>query len=252
MNDEQRTVRLVQTWLESEAPGHVPAGLLDRINTTTRSSRPRPVWIARLEGHHMNVIEGGRRTASPRLGLVLAIIGLTLALLGAAAFVGSRQPTKTVVPNSSVSLPSGPPATSAQPGGKLTFRSIQPGDPVPEALIGTWYDAAGDEYAYYLRAGDPYCVKHWKTQQDCQVWYVEGMDGWQPNANIVTVVDGQLRYWSMGNDRCKDQASLATYTVSADALRPTVLPGQCFTGLASLVRVGSGGAPSAAPTLPPF
>ena len=200
----------------------------------------------------MNVIEGGRRTTSPRLVLVLAIIGLMLALLGAAAFIGSRQQQTKTVPNTSVSVPSGLPAASSQPGGSKGLRATQPGDPLPDTLIGTWYSPSTNEYAYYLRAGDPYCVQHWKTQQDCQVWYAEGMDGWQQNANIVTVADGQLRYWSIGNDRCKDQASLASYTVSADTLSPTVLPGQCFTGLPSFVRVGSGGAPSSAPTLPPF
>lgn len=251
MSDDQRTVRLVQTWLESEAPSQVPSGLIDRIGLTTRSSRPRPAWIARLEGHHMDVIEGGRGKTNPRLTLALAIIGITLALLAAVAFVGSRQATKTT-PDTSLTVPSGPPVASPS-GAAGRLRAIQPGDPLPDELIGAWYDAAGDEYAYYLRAGDPYCTGHWKTQQDCQVWFAEAMDGWQQHANIVTLAGGQLRYYSVGiDDRCKDKASLATYTVTAGTFTPTVLPGQCFISLAPLVRVGSAGAPSAAPTLPPY
>ena len=112
MTDEQRRVRLFETWLESEAPVATPAGLLDRIDTATRSARPRPAWVARLEGHHMDVIEGGRRSGVPRLGLVLAIIGLILAAVGVVAFIASQQPSIVVNPSPSPDASASPSLTA--------------------------------------------------------------------------------------------------------------------------------------------
>jgi hypothetical protein len=255
MTDDRRAARLLQTWLESEAPERVPTGLLERIDIVTRSARPRPSWVARLEGHHMDVIEGGRRSSLPRLGLVLAIIGLIIAAAGAAALIGSRSPNPITSPTASLAATvASQVATSPAPTATQRLRSTQPGDPVPDELIGVWYDQGGNEFAYYLRAGDPYCITVWHTQQDCLAWYAEGMGGFQRNADIVTIVDGQLRYYSIGLDQggCKDTASLATYERVGSELHLNVLPDQCFTHLASLTLVGSTGAPSAAPTLPPY
>ena len=86
MTENQRADRLFLTWLESEAPDQAPEELLDRIDSATRSARPRPAWVARLEGHHMEIIEGGRRSGAPSLGLIVAVVVIAIAAL-AGAFV---------------------------------------------------------------------------------------------------------------------------------------------------------------------
>jgi hypothetical protein len=92
MNDTMSTERLLAAWMEAEAPPRAPDGLRDDILTTTTGIRPRPVWLARLKGNHMNVIVGGRAGRSPyqRYVPILVALGLLLALLVGAAVVGSR------------------------------------------------------------------------------------------------------------------------------------------------------------------
>jgi len=109
MTDQRPADRLFLAWLESEAPTAAPLGLLDRIDTATRPVRPRPTWVARLEGHHMDVIEGGGRTAVPRLSLVVATIALLLGAVAVAVFIASQPRDGRVV------LPSQPPEVSASP-----------------------------------------------------------------------------------------------------------------------------------------
>lgn len=244
MSNEMRTVRVLQDWFDSEAPERPPSELLDQIASATRSVRPRPSWIARLEGHHMDVIEGGRRAGSPRMAVALVILALLIVAVGTLVFIGSsRQPPVVVTP-------SGPPAAvvSASPSASVgsPMRSIQPGDPIPDELIGTWSAYEFGEYAYYRRAGDPYCVDHWKTTQDCLTWY--GNNEFYRNGNIVTLVDGKLRFWPIGDDRCKGTANLVEYERVGDEIHLTVLPDQCFTDMSNLRPAG----PGSAPTLPPY
>ncbi|HET7494240.1 MAG TPA: hypothetical protein VFJ80_02255 [Candidatus Limnocylindrales bacterium] len=240
MTDEQRAARLFQTWLESEAPERAPAGLIDQITTATRSARPRPTWIARLEGHHVDVIQGGRRSSVPRLGLALAIIGLILAVAGAIAFVGSRQPDN-VRPQASAAAKAS--ASFVWPG-----IATQPGERVPSELIGAWDAYEFNEYTYFLPAGHRFCVDHWKTQQDCVIFATrEG--AFYRNADVVTMVDGKLRFWPIGDDRCVGKASLVTFQHTGDTVALTVEPNQCFTDMSSLRALSS---PDAAPSIPPY
>jgi hypothetical protein len=92
MNDIIGTERLLAAWMEAEAPPRAPAGLRDDILSATTGIRPRPAWLARLKGNHMNVIMGGRVGRSPyqRYVPILVALGLLLALLVGAAVVGSR------------------------------------------------------------------------------------------------------------------------------------------------------------------
>ena len=126
---DRRTARrppLPARWLESEAPERAPTGLIDQITTATRSARPRPTWIARLEGHHVDVIQGGRRSSVPRLGLALAVIGFILAVAGAIALVGSRQPD-TVRPQASIAADAVRPQASAAASFVWPGLATQPG-----------------------------------------------------------------------------------------------------------------------------
>jgi hypothetical protein len=72
----------------------------------------------------MDVIEGGRRTAVPRLSLVLAIIGLMVAAAAVVAIIASQQPSLVV-------NPSQPPEVSASPS--LTAEASLEPSPKPSA-----------------------------------------------------------------------------------------------------------------------
>jgi hypothetical protein len=253
MTTNNRAERLLQTWLESEAPQGVPEGLHDRIDTATRAVRPRPRWLARLEGHHMDVIEGGRRSTAPRLGLVLALIGLIVAGLAAAAFFGSR-PTNVIVPTTTAT----PSATTiasqtatATPRPSAVARIPEPGDPIPAELVGVWYVSPG-EYLHIQRGPDPYCQARYRVLQDCWVWWDDSQNGIQASADILTIVDGKLRVMSIGRQDCAGNASTATWSRTGNALELVLEPGHCLTRdfpTMFLVGSGEGGAPASVPPL---
>ena len=247
MTPTNQTERLFQTWLQSEAPQQVPDGLLDRINAATRTTRPRPTWLARLEGHGMDIIQGGRSTGLPRLSLILAVIGLILAAVVAVLVAGSgtRDSSNPTAPLGAVASP----GSSGQAGGLV--QPVQPGDPLPGDVIGNWYDASSNEYVYYLPAGDPFCVQVWRiVTQGCNAYWDDAIGGLQRYAHIVTFLDGRLRYHSIGQQDCKGQDSQATYERVGDRLNLAVIGGSCFTRLAALVLVGTPTAPASAPPLP--
>jgi hypothetical protein len=251
MTTNDRAERLLQTWLESEAPQGAPDGLPDRIDTATRAVRPRPRWLARLEGHHMDGIEGGRRSAAPRLGLVLALIGLVVAGLAAAAFIGSR-PANIVVPITTASAgPTASHAAVATPRTSFVARLPEPGDPIPDELVGVWYVSPG-EYLHIQRGPDPYCQAKYRAVQDCWVWWDDALNGIQQSADILTIVDGKLRVMSIGRQDCAGNASTATWTRTGNALVLVLEPGHCLTRVFPtmfLVGSGEGGAP---PSVPPL
>jgi hypothetical protein len=253
MNTNNRADRLLDVWLQLEAPASPPPELLTTITARTSSIRPRPAWLARLEGHHVDVIQGGRRTGAPRLGLVLAIIGLLLVAFAAAAYIGSRPQNLVVAPTTGPSA--SVEATAAAAAGPTAIpRQPEPGDPMPADVAGTWWGAGNQEFVYYLRAGDDYCVRKYHTLQDCLVYGGnEQLAAFENHADVVTVVDGKLRYFSLPRQDCEGQESFATWKRTGDRLELSVVDpgtGSCFTHLDSpLVLVGTSGAPASAPPL---
>jgi hypothetical protein len=244
MTQQRNAGRLLEQWLSLEAPP-APHELLDDITAVTRRTRPRPAWLARLEGHHMDVITGGRREGVPRLGLVIAILALLVAGVALAIGVGSPR-TPAVGP-----LPSQAATTTDAPASTPRMRSVQPGDPLPTELLGAWWDS--DRWAYYLPTGDPYCAQRWLTTQNCVVYRDAASGEMGTFAEIATVLDGNLRLHSIADSsgaNCRNEASTFSYEATADALTFTVLPDSCFTGIGNLVRPGTGVAPASAPPPP--
>jgi hypothetical protein len=93
MSSEFTTDRLIAAWLSGEAPTGAPDGLRDHVVSTTATLRPRPVWLARLKGNHMDVIAGGRsrQRLTPRHHVpVLVVVGLLLVVAIGALVVGSQ------------------------------------------------------------------------------------------------------------------------------------------------------------------
>ena len=253
MTTNDRAERLLGQWLASEASESVPPDLLHRIDSATRSTRPRPAWIARLEGHPMDVIEGGRRSrAVPNLGLVFAVVGLLVAVLVAAVLVAGNHPTVIVNPSPSaspVAAQSAPvPSQSARP---IATRIPEPGTAIPDELIGEWYVSPG-EYLHIQRGPDPYCQARFRVVQDCSAWWYDPLGGLQAYADVLTVVDGQLRDMSIGRQDCAGNLSTMTWTRTGNTLLLVVQPGSCFTRVFPtmyLVGSGEGGAPASVPPL---
>ena len=241
MTEQQRADRLVRTFLESEAPERVPDGLLDRIDFATRTSRPRPAWVARLEGHHMDVITGGRRTSGfPRLGLLLAVIALVAAVAAAAIFVGSQKKPTVVTPDASQAPQSSPRFSAAA-------RIPEPGDPIPDDLIGVW-SLGSSEFLYIQRGPDPYCQQRFRAVQDCWIFYDGTQGGIQAFGDILTLVDGKIRIMSIGLQDCNGSVSTVTYTRTGDVAQLHVEKPSCFTrDFPPMTLVGSPSGPESAP-----
>lgn len=248
MTQQRSADRLLEQWLSLEARP-APIELLDDITAVTRRTRPRPVWLARLEGHHMEIIEGGRRTGIPRLGLVIAIVALVIAAVAVAVGVGNR-PAPALLPLATQAAVTGD-APSTEPQATPRMRSVQPGDPVPTDILGTWWDS--DRWAYYLAPGDPYCGERWLTTQTCVVYRDAASGDMGTFAEIATIVDGNLRFMSIADSssaNCRNEVSTFTYVLTEDSLTYTILPDSCFTGIGNLVRPGVGEAPASAPPAP--
>jgi hypothetical protein len=242
MNSQHRADRLLDVWLQLEAPASPPPELLTDITARTSSLRPRPAWLARLEGHHVDVIQGGRRTGAPRLGLVLAIIGLLLVAVAAAAYFGSRPQNLVVAPTT------GPTASAPAAAGPTAIpRQPEPGDAIPDELIGNWY-VSSSEILYIMRGPNPYCQQRYQVAQDCWTWLFDG--DIVPHADILTIVDGKLRDMSIGRQDCAGSVSTMSFKRTGDTLQLTVEPGSCFSrNFPPFKLVGTAGAP---PSVPPL
>jgi hypothetical protein len=262
MTSNDRATRLLQTWLETEAPLQVPDGLATRIHTATRAERPRPGWLARLEGHHMNVIEGGRRsTAIPRLGLILALVGLLAAGL-VAYYVGSRPTTPIVIqPSSATSAaPSpAPPATAVVPTVRPTTPSPtdQPGQPLPDELLGIWFEDTSPyeesyppRFVYVLPPGDPWCVAQ-GIRQSCVRSIEPPSTDPGDYFDVWTLVDGNIRTMPFGaGANCLGEPSTMAYVLENDRVTFSLKVPSCYGTVFPMVRVGSEGTPASAPPLP--
>jgi dipeptidyl aminopeptidase/acylaminoacyl peptidase len=127
MNDRRSTDRLLSAWLELQAPASAPDDLRTDIHSATASIRPRPGWVARIGGHHMDVITGGAGRRKLSLAPILLVVGLLLALVAGAIYVGStRQPDQLAL------VPPSVPPSAAQP----TQASIAPPTLSPDAPTG--------------------------------------------------------------------------------------------------------------------
>jgi streptogramin lyase len=152
MNDRRSPEHLLSAWFELEAPPGAPDDLRTDIYRATSRIRPRPAWLARLKGNHMDVIVGGARRRDPRLIPVLLLVGLLLAIVAAAAIVGSqRNDRPVVVPPTASATPSvaTPTATPSEPAASpLADASIDFPYNVIEIVPGAdaiWVSTAGED-----------------------------------------------------------------------------------------------------------
>jgi streptogramin lyase len=156
MTYRRPTDRLLAAWLELEAPASAPDELPTDIHRATARIRPRPAWLARLGGHHMDVIHGGARRRDTRLVPLLALLGLLIAAALAAVSIGSRRPADDLTavvpspPSASASIaaapPSDAPSTEPEPSA-LADQTIELPYNVLEIIVGDdamWVSTAGE------------------------------------------------------------------------------------------------------------
>ena len=135
-----------------------------------------------------------------------------------------------------------PPASpTATPSGvPVGMRPIEPGDPIPDGLLGPWSHSSGG-FLWFLRAGDPACLDRPRTVQDCALWQSAGRP---VESAIVAVVDGRLEVqWIQGG--CAGRA-IYSFGLREDGLTMRLVGG-CQSGDFVLICAGSAGAPSAPP-----
>ena len=156
MNDRSSPERLLSAWFESEAPTAAPADLRDDIHHATSRIRPRPAWLARLKGNHMDVIVGGARRREPRLIPLLLLVGLVLAVVAAAAFVGSQRPTENLglVPSATPEPSLTPAPSSASPSAPVNPAATPLADDVTELPYSVIEIIPGDTAMWVSVAGE--------------------------------------------------------------------------------------------------
>jgi streptogramin lyase len=117
MSDRRSPEHLLATWFELEAPPGAPDDLRTDIDRATARIRPRPAWVSRLKGNHMDVIVGGAGRRQPRLLPVLLVVGLILALGAAAVYVGSqpRREPAVILPSPTAGASAGTSAATPRP-----------------------------------------------------------------------------------------------------------------------------------------
>jgi streptogramin lyase len=168
MNDTRNLDRLLSGWLEGEAPARAPDDLRNDVIHATARIRPRPAWLVALRGSPMDVIVGGARRRDPRLVPVLLLVGLLLAIVAGAAFVGSQRmdnlavvpfasaTPSPAVPSASVASTPSSPAASPLADASISFEynvlEIVPGEDA------VWVSTSGedtDELARSIYRLDP-------------------------------------------------------------------------------------------------
>jgi hypothetical protein len=132
MSDWTRSDRLLEAWLDLEAPPGVPDGLRDDILTATGRIRPRPAWLARLKGNHMEVLIGGRPRQASRLVPILLTLALLAAIVAGVVSVGSNLLRRD---------------TAVTPSGPVTLTMPDP----------IWGVVAGDDNALWVSTCRPSC-----------------------------------------------------------------------------------------------
>jgi hypothetical protein len=237
MNGDIRADRVIRTWLELEAPPSAPDGLFQKIDSATHQQRPQPRWVARLEGHHMDVIEGGRSSA-PRLGLVLAVVGLILVAAVAIFAIGSRPSNPVVVAPSATATAALSGTATGAPGASTTTAVT----PLPDEMLGAWY-TSGPQFLWFIRAGDPACTAIARTELDCLV--VQPGTG-ADSAGAASIQAGQVTIdWVSGY--CNAVIGRYAYSLNGDSLVLTEQPDGCQGGNLMLSRAGTGTTPTAPP-----
>lgn len=241
MNDRDRVDRLVTSWLESEAPLGARPELLEHIVSTTGQVRPRPFWLARMKGNHMDVIEGGRARRAFRLTPILVLLGLLAVLIAGLAAVGAFR-------NDPPAIAVVDPVASGSPTPTPFMRPIIPGEPLPESVIGSWREKNGDLYMHILRAGDRVCLDYVQTTQDCSVLQWAADDFYLTDIQILTIQEGKIHQVEFLGRNCDPRSTDLTFEVSANALRiePSP-PTPCNSIVLDFVRAGVDGVPLAKP-----
>src|SRR5688500_15515939 len=88
LSNQPATEQLLRTWFDLEAPTGRPDALAADVHRATAGVRPRPGWLARRVGHHLDgtsALPGARRQD----GRWLAAVALVIVLVGSTIAIGA-------------------------------------------------------------------------------------------------------------------------------------------------------------------
>jgi hypothetical protein len=253
MSERMDLDQILADWLQDGAFSAPEAPIEAAIAHARRHPRRRTVGFYRRDV----LTPIGRSGLQPAgIAAALVIVALSALLIVAiGAFLRSNvvpvvSPSPTPAASAPPASPSPTPAASATPQPSTSSapftRGIEPGNAVPAAWLGSWYEATLPGFPWILSAGDPYCVAAMSTTQDCMVWQLGDGSGHLVNTGIVTQLGGNFAVrWTGGN--CNNQTSRYRAVLAGSRLALTWVSGSCQSGSFAWTRTGAGGAPSAPP-----
>lgn len=184
-----------------------------------------------------------------RAALILLSIGISASACTSAgtAPASSPPPAQATPFGTQIAAVSASPGSSSPAIQRPAFtRPNEPGEALPDSVLGPWYDAAIPAFAWILRSGDPYCTQALSTAQDCAVWELADGSGHLTKNAVATVIDGKIQFkWLSGP--CVNQTSRLAYAISGDRMTLTWVSGSCISGDFALAKSGTGGLPTAPP-----
>jgi hypothetical protein len=246
--------RALAEWLQDgpyQAPEEPVNAAIRHASRTPRrrdllaAFRPDPMRLSRASGPFRL---GFGAAALLLIAIVVAGVGGFLLLQQAPPPGPSPTPSATSSPGPTASATPAATSEPSPPASPAASRPpfLEPGDPIPDGLLGAWYDAQLAAFPWLLRAGDPYCVDVLDSTQDCSAWRLaDGSDriGYE---TIATIVGGRVTfYWLTGS--CARQVSHYDFVLGTDVLTLHWASGSCVSGDYTFVRPGTNGAPAAPP-----
>jgi hypothetical protein len=220
----------IADWLEND-PLQAPPQVLETVLAAVPSVPQRRAGLAWQPAALPRVWQ---LAAAVALVLVLSFLGLQV--LTPPTVAPSQSPQTTPIPSATTFAPA-PTPTVAPPTASPIAAT-----PVPDALIGAWYNSAPGWW-WFLRAGDPTCVQAVQTQLDCVVW----QRGTTPREiGSAAMSDVHLKVaWRTGF--CAGITSIYSVALDRDSLTLVDIGGGCQGGTFSFTRAGTGAAPTAPP-----
>jgi hypothetical protein len=253
MNQPDPFDRLVADWLQEGAYEAPEEAVLAATQHALRHPRvPDPFAFLRKDAMNSSrsILGLPPLVAAAILVLLLAVVAAAAGGLfrNTVAVVTNPTPGPSAVALASPTVASTPaPAPAATPAGSQApyIRPAEPGTPIPDSMLGTWFDTSQKSFPWFLRAGDPYCVQVVSTNQDCMAWDLG--NGRVTYGGTLTILGDTLAIRYLNGSGCQNSQGKYSYSLSATKLVLTWVGGNCQSGDYAFERAGTGTTPTAPP-----
>ena len=168
----------------------------------------------------------------------IAVLAAAIAA-GCTTAAGAKVSTETAAVTNAASVR---PATLETPTPTVRPKPTAQAEPIPDDMIGAWYQAA-PAYWWFLRAGDPTCVRVAHTDLDCVTYQLGG----QPAFAGAATMDGPVLHIRWTRGYCAGQRTGFRTGFVGATLKLFDLPDDCGGDDFVLSPAGTGTTPSAPP-----